>query len=375
MLNIKVSKCLIELILKQLMIHNFNPGPAVLPDEVKEELAELVRGKNNSLSIIEISHRSKEFEKVLEETKVLIKEILELNDDYEVLILQGGASLGFLMVPINFLLDGQAAIYLNTGHWSQKAINEAKKVGEVISYPEKVTNFYELPNIDNLSVNKDRCAYIHFTSNNTIEGTMWRNFPDFSVPMVADMSSDIMGRKAPYSKFSLIYAGAQKNMGPAGATIYIIKKDFLQHAKKDIPNILNLNLHVAEKSLYNTPCVFAIYGVWLTMKWIKKNGGLDLISKRNEEKANLLYWELDNNPLFKPLVLNKEHRSIMNVTFFITKKELESEFEKMCTANGIIGIKGHRSVGGFRASLYNALRLDSVRVLVEVIREFSKKYG
>ena len=358
------------------MFHNFNAGPAILPVEVKERLAELVRGSTKSLSIIELSHRSKEFEEVIEEAKALFKELNGLSDDFEVLFLQGGASLGFVIAALNFMKEGQSALYINTGHWSQKAYEEALRIGTAVSYPlpEKVDR-YTLPTIPSHII-KGKYSYVHFTSNNTIEGTMWQNLPDgWEAPIIIDMSSDIMGRPFDYSGIALVYAGAQKNLGPAGTTIYVVNKKMLPSTNRKIPRILSLETHIKEKSLYHTPCVFAIYGVWLTLKWIKEKGGIKAIYKQNLKKASMLYEVLDASPVFYPFVRESQHRSIMNVTFGIKKPELAQKFEDMCREAKITGIKGHRSVGGYRASLYNALPIESVSVLIEIIREIERTGG
>ena len=349
--------------------HNFSAGPCILPDEVLKKASEAVLNFNNdNLSLLEISHRSSSFVGVLEKAKGLVLELLSLeNKGYEVLFLQGGASTQFLMTAYN-LLDKKAA-YLNTGTWADKAIKEAKLFGElneVASSKDKnytyIPKGYEIP--------KD-ADYFHCTSNNTIFGTQMKSFPEFEGVTVCDMSSDIFSRQLDFSKFDLIYAGAQKNMGPAGTTLIVLKKDILGKVDRVIPSMLNYKTHIDKESMYNTPAVFAIYVSMLTLQWLKDLGGIPFIEKVNEKKSTLLYTEVDRNPLFKGVVA-KEDRSTMNATFTLTDARYKDAFETMCLEAGINGINGHRSVGGYRASMYNALPLYSVQVLVDVMQDLEK---
>ncbi len=352
--------------------YNFYAGPAILPREVIEESAKgLLNFNNIGLSIIEISHRSKDFEAVLNEAKQHVKELLTLNDDYEVLFLQGGASLQFCMVPYNLLNENETEVYLETGVWAKGAIKEAKLFGNVnIVAGSADKNYSYIPK--NYTVPGDS-KYFHITTNNTIYGSEMFEFPKTKVPLVVDMSSDIFSRPVDGKQFAIIYAGTQKNMGASGATMVAIRKDILGTVKRKIPSMLNYAAQIEKESMYNTPCTFAIYVSNLTLRWLKKIG-LEKIEKLNKEKADTLYHEIDNNPLFEG-VIAKEDRSRMNVTFVIKKKELEEEFLNYTKGLGIVGIKGHRSTGGFRASLYNAMTIDGVNVLVEAMREFAKKHG
>ena len=348
--------------------HNYSAGPCILPQEVFEEASKAILNFNNSgLSILEISHRSKDFVAVMEEARALVLELMHLEGKgYQVLFLQGGASLEFLMVPYNLMkIDGKAA-YLDTGTWASGAIKEAKAFGEtVVVASSKDTNYNYIPK--SYEIPSD-ASYFHCTSNNTIFGTQLKSFPTTNIPVVCDMSSDIFSRNIDFSKFDLIYAGAQKNMGPAGTTLVVVKEDILGKSGRAIPNILNYEQHIAKESMYNTPPVFAVYTSLLTLKWLKKLGGIAAIEKVNETKANLLYTEIDRNPLFKGTVA-KEDRSIMNATFLLENEAHQEIFDAMWKKAGISGINGHRSVGGYRASMYNALPVESVQVLVNVMRE------
>ena len=348
--------------------HNYSAGPCILPQEVFEEASKAILNFNNSgLSILEISHRSKDFVAVMEEARALVLELMHLEGKgYQVLFLQGGASLEFLMVPYNLMkIDGKAA-YLDTGTWASGAIKEAKAFGEtVVVASSKDTNYNYIPK--SYEIPSD-ASYFHCTSNNTIFGTQLKSFPTTNIPVVCDMSSDIFSRNIDFSKFDLIYAGAQKNMGPAGTTLVVVKEDILGKSGRAIPNILNYEQHIAKESMYNTPPVFAVYTSLLTLKWLKKLGGIAAIEKVNETKAHLLYTEIDRNPLFKGTVA-KEDRSIMNATFLLENEAHQEIFDAMWKKAGISGINGHRSVGGYRASMYNALPVESVQVLVNVMRE------
>ncbi len=353
------------------MKHNFGAGPGILPHEVLKQAAEAILNFNDTgLSILEISHRSPEFEAVLNEAVSLVKELLNVPEGYSVLFLQGGASLQFAMVPYNLLPEGKTAAYLETGVWANKAIKEAKFFGTpVVVATDKENNFRQIPK--NYEVPSD-AAYFHVTSNNTIYGTQLHKFPKSEIPLVCDMSSDILSREINVADFGLIYAGAQKNMGPAGATLVIVKNELLGKTGRQIPSMLNYQLQIDNGSMYNTPPVFAIYASMLTLRWIKANGGVAAIAKANEAKAKELYAEIDRTPLFKG-VCAKEDRSIMNVCFVMEKPELEKAFLKLAEERDMVGIKGHRSAGGFRASIYNALSINSVYALIDVMQEFAEK--
>jgi len=348
--------------------HNYSAGPCILPKEVFQKAAQAVLDFNNSgLSILEISHRSADFVAVMEEARALALELLGLEGKgYQALFLQGGASLEFLRVPQNLMHKNGKAAYLDTGTWSDGAINEAKAFGEtVVVASSKNANYTFIPK--NFSIPSD-ANYFHCTSNNTIFGTQIKTFPATSIPVVCDMSSDIFSRSLDFSKFDLIYAGAQKNMGPAGTTLIVVKEELLGKTDRNIPNILNYAQHIAKEGMYNTPPVFAIYTTLLTLQWLKSKGGIVAIEKENEAKAALLYTEIDRNKLFKGAA-NEEDRSIMNATFLLVNEDHKETFDKMWKAVGISGINGHRSVGGYRASMYNALPIESVQVLVNVMQE------
>ena len=350
--------------------HNFSAGPCILPQEVFQESSQAILDFNNSgLSILEISHRSKDFVDVMEEARNLALELLGLEGKgYKALFLQGGASTQFLMTAYN-LLQNKAA-YLNTGTWSSKAIKEAKLFGEVLEVASsKDQNFNYIPK--GYTVPKD-VDYFHCTSNNTIFGTQMKSFPDVDVPLVCDMSSDIFSRQLDFSKFDLIYAGAQKNMGPAGTTLIIVKEDILGKVNREIPSMMDYTVHIGKSSMFNTPAVFPVYVSMLTLRWLKNLGGIDKIQEQNEKKAKLIYSEIDINPLFKGFA-EKEDRSTMNATFSLVNGDLTETFNAMLAEAGINGLNGHRSVGGYRASMYNALSLDSVKALVEVMSELERK--
>ena len=351
--------------------HNYSAGPCILPQEVFEEASKSILNFNESgLSILEISHRSKDFVAVMEEARALVLELLNLEGKgYQALFLQGGASLEFLMIPYNLMKTNGKAAYLDTGTWASGAIKEAKAFGEtVIVASSKDANYNYIPKDYSIPSDAD---YFHCTSNNTIFGTQMKSFPTTTIPVVCDMSSDIFSRSIDFSKFDLIYAGAQKNMGPAGTTLVVVKEEILGRTGRAIPNILNYEQHIAKESMYNTPAVFAVYTSLLTLKWLKKLGGISAIEKINDAKANLLYTEIDRNPLFKGTVV-KEDRSPMNATFLLENQDHQELFDSMWKKAGISGINGHRSVGGYRASMYNALPLDSVQVLVDVMKELEK---
>lgn len=350
--------------------HNFSAGPCILPEEVLKKAAEAVINFNNdNLSLIEISHRSKPFVAVMEKAQALVLELLNLeNKGYKVLFLQGGASTQFLMTAYN-LLDKKAA-YLNTGTWSSKAIKEATLFGELEEVASsKDQNFSYIPKEYTIPSDAD---YFHCTSNNTIFGTQMKSFPETSIPIVCDMSSDIFSRQLDFSKFDLIYAGAQKNMGPAGTTLVVIKESMLGKVERAIPSMLDYQVHISKDSMFNTPSVFAVYVSMLTLQWLKDLGGIPFIEKVNQKKADLLYAEIDRNPLFKGVV-SKEDRSHMNATFVLVDEGLKDTFDTMLKEAGINGLNGHRSVGGYRASMYNALPLYSVQALVDVMQELERK--
>jgi len=350
--------------------HNFSAGPCILPQEVLQQASEAILNFNNDdLSLIEISHRSQPFVDVMDKAIALVKELLEVPNGYSILFLQGGASLEFLMVPFNLMKEGGKAAYTNTGAWAKKAIVEAKDFGEVVIVGDSSDkNYNYIPKGYEIPMNVD---YFHCTSNNTIYGTQMKEFPNTSTLLVCDMSSDIFSRTIDVSKFDLIYAGAQKNMGPAGTTLVIVKDEILGKTGGKIPTMLDYNTHISNGSMFNTPPVFAIYVSMLTLQWLKDNGGVEWIEKINQQKADLLYIEIDRNPLFEGTA-NKEDRSNMNVTFLLTENSKEEQFNKMWTDAGINGLKGHRSVGGYRASMYNALPIESVQLLVNIMQKLSQ---
>lgn len=349
--------------------HNFGAGPCILPQEVFAEASKAVVDFNG-LSILEVSHRSPGFVAVMDEAQQLVKETLNVPAGYSVLFLQGGASLGFLISSLNMMRENKKCAYINTGTWSTKAIKEAKNAGnEVIEIAtSKDKNFSYIPKNYELPSDID---YIHYTSNNTIFGTQFQDLPKFDVPVVCDMSSDIFSRPINVADFDIIYAGAQKNLGPAGATLFIIKDDILGKSTADfLPTYLNLETHQSKDSMFNTPPVFSIYTSMLNLRHLKKLGGVSEMEKINNAKADLLYNEIDSNPLFEGTA-NKEDRSKMNVCFLLKDESKKEAFDKAWNDAGIIGLKGHRSVGGYRASMYNALTLDSVQVLVDVMKNLA----
>ncbi len=353
-------------------VHNFSAGPCILPSSVIEDSAEAIREFDGmGLSLIEISHRSKNFERVMDEARQLVKDILHLEDRYEVLFLQGGATLGFYMVPLNILPEGGKAAYANTGVWASGAIKEAKLVGniDVVTDSSDKNHSYipELPALEGYD-------YFHYTSNNTIYGTQYQSTPKVSVPLVCDMSSDIFSKEFNANDFSLIYAGAQKNMGPAGATLYIVDKEMLGKTGRKLPSYLDLASHISKDSMANTPPVFSVYASMLMLRWIKENGGLKGMEIHNRAKQELFYAELDRNSMFHGHSV-PESRSWMNPTFRLNNEDLAATFDAMWKEAGVSGIAGHRSVGGYRASMYNALPLESVQVLVDVMKEFERKNG
>ncbi|MFT7120782.1 MAG: phosphoserine aminotransferase [Neolewinella sp.] len=349
--------------------HNFYAGPAILPASVLQEASANVADLNGTgLSILEISHRSKEFVAVLDEAESLVRELLGVGDDYGVLFLTGGASSQFYLTAMNLLGKDQTAAYIDTGAWSSKAIKEAKLFGTVdVIADSKDTNYNYIPK--DIKV-KDGYRYVHITSNNTIFGTQFHDWPETDAPLVADMSSEIFSRRLPIEKFGIIYAGAQKNMGPAGVTLVIVRKDLLGQIERKIPTMLDYRTHIAKGSSFNTPPVFPIYVSMLTLRWVKAMGGLEAMEKHNAEKAKVLYDEIERNPKFKCAVEDPASRSLMNVTFVPVDEADTEPFLAAAAAAGCVGIKGHRSVGGFRASIYNSMPKESVEVLVEVMKNF-----
>jgi phosphoserine aminotransferase len=351
------------------VVHNFNAGPSILPKEVFQQASEAVLDYNNSgLSILEIGHRTAMFQAIMDEARELVKELMQLDADREVLFLHGGASTQFLQVPMNLLDDKEMAAYADTGVWGIKAIKEAKLFGKVeVVCTGKESNYTVIPK--DFAVPND-AKYFHITTNNTIYGSQWQKIPKTSIPLVGDMSSDIFSRVIDFNSFDLIYAGAQKNMGPAGVNLLVVNKNILGKIKRPIPTIMDYRNHIKEGSMLNTPPVFAVFVCMLTLRWLKRIGGVAAIEKLNEAKAALLYQEIDRNPLFTGTVA-KEDRSKMNVCFVMDNPVLEEAFLSYTKQKEIVGIKGHRLVGGFRASLYNALPISSVEVLVQTMKEFA----
>lgn len=349
--------------------HNFFAGPAILPAPVLKEAAAAVTDfAGMGLSILEISHRSKPFVAVLDEAEALVRELLGLSDEFAVLFLTGGASSEFYLTAMNLLNEDETVGYIDTGAWSAKAIKEAKHFGDVeVVASSKDQNYNYIP--ENIQVPAG-LKYLHITSNNTIFGTQFKEWPETDAPLVADMSSEIFSRRLPLEKFGLIYAGAQKNMGPAGVTLVIVRKDLLGKVKRDIPTMLDYRTHIAKGSSFNTPPVYPIYVSMLTLRWIKENGGVEAMEKKNEAKAKLLYDEIDRNPKFRASVTPGTGRSLMNVCFLPTNPDDLEPFVKAATEAGCVGITGHRSVGGFRASIYNSMPIESVQVLVDVMKKF-----
>jgi len=353
-------------------VHNYSAGPCILPQEVIKEAAEAVLNFDGlNLSILEVSHRSPNFVAVMDEAVALVKELLEVPAGYSVCFTQGGASLGFLMSAYNMIGDNKKAAYINTGTWADKAIKEVSNVGEVnVIASSKDSNFNHIPR--GFTIPTD-CDYLHYTSNNTIFGTQFKEIPNASIPLVCDMSSDIFSKIVDISKFDLIYAGAQKNMGPAGTTLVVVKEDVLGQVSRKIPSMLDYKVHISKDSMFNTPAVFPVYVSMLTLSWLKEQGGISAIEILNNQKAELLYTEIDRNPLFKGFVANKEDRSKMNATFSLLDDSHTDVFDGLWQQAGINGLNGHRSVGGYRASMYNALPIESVKVLVDAMQNLENK--
>ena len=362
-------------------VYNFNAGPAILPKSALEQAQkELLDYQGAGLSVMEMSHRSKEYDGIIKSAEQRVRRLLNITDDYYVLFLQGGASTQFATIPMNLLTQGKNADYINTGAWSKKAIKEAEGIASKTSSKINVIasgeadGFSKIPNIDNLKINNDS-RYVHFTSNNTIYGTQWAKFPETgNIPCICDMSSDIMCKPIDIKKFKMIYAGAQKNIGPSGTTLVIIHKELVESGAEDIPAIFQYRTHVKNPSLYNTPSCYPIYMVDLTLKWLEEEiGGLEKMEKINIEKSNIIYDYMDSTDFYKPAVTDKNSRSWMNVTFRIKKEDLEPKFIEEAKNNGMIGLKGHRSVGGCRASIYNAHPIEGVKALVEFMKKFEKE--
>lgn len=357
-------------------IYNFNPGPAALPLEVLQEIqAEMLDFKGTGMSVLEISHRSKPFEGVLDDAITRTRRLLKLDDRYHVLFLQGGASLQFAMVPMNLAISGRPAVYVDTDTWSANAIKEAGTLGKevVVAASSKDRNFSYIPK--DFKVPAD-AAYLHITSNNTIRGTQWQRFPQTGdIPLVSDMSSDIFSRVFDPKPFGLFYAGAQKNAGPAGVTIVVVRDDMLERVPKDLPTMLKYTTFAEKKSMFNTPPCFGIYVVQLVTRWLEETvGGIEKMEDLNRRKAQLLYGFLDSQDFYRGTA-DRDSRSLMNVTFLVPNAELEQKFVKESSANGLGGLKGHRSVGGFRASLYNALPYEAVEALVNFMKDFARRNG
>ncbi|MEI6313047.1 MAG: 3-phosphoserine/phosphohydroxythreonine transaminase [Bacteroidota bacterium] len=353
---------------------NFCSGPAVLPPTVYNKAIEAIQNFDHTdQSILELSHRSSSIVSMIQETKLLVKELLAISDEYDVLFLHGGASMQFCMIPMNFLSTSTKAYYTLTGQWASNAFHEAQLLGNADALCSSAdSNYNYLPSLQQ-AYTLDNSAYVHFTSNNTIYGTQWKSYPSFNCPIIVDMSSDLFSKKINVHQFDLIYAGAQKNIGIAGVCMVIIKKSLLEKQNKLIPTMLNYNTHLLHESSFNTPPVFAIYTCNLNLKWLKSIGGVQEIEKINQMKAQLLYAEIERNSLFDCTVAKPEDRSLMNVTFVAKNKEIEIAFKDFCKKNNIVSIDGYRTVGGFRASIYNAMPLQDVQLFVEIMKSFESK--
>jgi len=357
--------------------YNFNAGPSALPISVLEKAqAELINFRGTGMSVMELSHRSSAYEEVHNQAIISLKELLAIPDSYEVLFLQGGASLQFSMIPMNFLHIGKKAGYVMTGSWSEKAFSEAKLFGEVYQAAStKEDNYSRIPNIDEILYNPGD-DYIHLTSNNTIYGTQWKSFPDTGdIPLIADMSSDILSKPIDVSKFALIYAGAQKNLGPSGVTVVIIRKDLLEQANTNIPTMLKYSTHTKNNSLYNTPPTFGIYMLGEVLDWARKLGGLSAISEQNENKAKLIYDAIESSNDFYIGHADTNSRSLMNITFNLKTKDLEKNFLEQAKQEGFVGVNGHRSIGGCRVSAYNAVPLETCKAFSEFMIQFQKDHS
>ena len=356
-------------------IYNFYAGPAVIYEEVlREAREEFMDFAGTGMSVLTVSHRSKAFDAVMVEAEANMKELMGLGDDYRVLFLQGGASTQFSMIPMNFLLEGRTADYILTGSWSEKALKEAKKIGQThVAYDGSTTNYTHIPTAAEMTFSEDP-VYVHMTSNNTIYGTEFDKIPQTDAPLIADMSSDILSKPMDFGRFAMIYAGAQKNLGPAGVTVVVIKKDLLETAREVNATMLKYSTHADKNSLYNTPPAFSVYMVNLVLRHLKKLG-LDHVAANNEAKAKAIYDAIDASDGFYKGHADKESRSLMNITFTMDSPELEKKFVAEGEAAGFIGIKGHRSVGGLRASVYNAMPLEGAKAFAEFMAEFMRKNG
>ncbi|RFU62118.1 3-phosphoserine/phosphohydroxythreonine transaminase [Peribacillus glennii] len=356
---------------------NFNAGPAALPEAVLQKAQqEWLNIEDTGMSVMELSHRSQTFENIHNKAISLLKEIMDIPDNYEILFLQGGASLQFSMVPMNLLSTGKKAYYVLTGSWSEKALNEAGKIGDTaVAASAKDTNYTYIPSADEISFGED-AAYVHITTNNTIFGTQWNNYPVLEeVPLVADMSSDILSKKIDISKFGLIYAGAQKNLGPSGVTVVIIRKDLVNSSLTNLPTMLNYETHIKNNSLYNTPPTLAIYLLSLVLEWVKDQGGVEVLQENNTAKAKLIYDAIDNSEGFYKGHAQPESRSHMNVTFTLPDEAATKKFLEEAKLAGFVGLNGHRSVGGCRASIYNAVPLSHCEKLVGFMKNFKESYS
>lgn len=354
---------------------NFNAGPAALPESVLARAQkEMMNYQGSGMAVMELSHRSKEYEEINERTKVLLSKLLGIPDDYEILFLQGGASLQFSMIPMNLLENGKTAGYVVTGTWSEKALEEARKIGNAIEVASsKSANYKSIPKLEDIKISED-AAYLHITTNNTIFGTQWHSIPeDLPVPLVADMSSDILSRPLNIASYGLIYAGAQKNLGPSGVTVVILKKELLKRSGKNLPSMLNYPVQAASKSLYNTPPTLSVYFLMLVLEWVDSLGGVEELERMNQQKAALLYEAIDMSSGFYQGHAEKDSRSNMNVTFTLENDDLTASFLQEAKEAGFIGLAGHRSVGGCRASIYNAVPLEHVEKLTEFMGSFKRR--
>ncbi len=357
----------------EMSVHNFNSGPSILPQPVLEQAAKAIHDFNGTgLSILEIGHRTSHFQSVLDSAIGSVKRLMQLDDQYEVLFLHGGATTQFMQVPMNLLDQGETAAYCDNGIWGNKAYKEAALFGNaVLASSSADSSHTDIPKNLNIPAN---AKYLHITTNNTVEGTQWHDYPNVEIPLIGDMSSDIFSREVDFKKFSLIYAGAQKNMGAAGVNMLVIKKDILGKIQRKIPTIMSYQKHIEAGSLMNTPPVFAVYVSMLTLQWIEQEGGLAEMGRRSQERADLLYNTIDSLPLFQAKVA-KEDRSQMNAVFFIKDEALQNLFLDQCKQAGFVGVKGYRTVGGIRVSMYNALPMSSVTAMTDLMQDFAKQHG
>ena len=357
----------------EMSVHNFNSGPSILPQPVLEQAAKAIHDFNGTgLSILEIGHRTSHFQSVLDSAIASVKRLMQLDDQYEVLFLHGGATTQFMQVPMNLLDQGETAAYCDNGIWGNKAFKEASLFGNAVLAASSADSAHTyIPKDLKIPAN---AKYLHITTNNTVEGTQWHEYPSVDIPLIGDMSSDIFSRDVDFKKFSLIYAGAQKNMGAAGVNMLVIKKDILGKIQRKIPTIMNYQKHIEAGSLMNTPPVFAVYVSMLTLQWIEQEGGLAEMGRRSQERANLLYNTIDSLPIFQAKVA-KEDRSQMNAVFFIEDESLQNLFLDQCKQAGFVGVKGYRTVGGIRVSMYNALPMSSVRAMTDLMQDFAKQHG